>query len=365
MIKSGLSKRPDIVLWSRARLFRNVARQPFISSDQALENALTPLDERSIKQRKIICEMVSGTIAALYFEQRMQLTKLTELTDAKIFELYEQGVFSEYFKRARYDEYRGIVTGNAGVVRALVNERHHLVLQNIRPGFQLQRVCDEVAQLSELFGKALPFAWSKKFGYLMADSECCGTGLEVTINLHLPGLILMGEMSEVITAFNAVGLRLDAEISDDLFVDGFGQQMRVSNNPAVSDSEAGVRRKIEVAVSGLAKQEAQARLRALEHSKARKTFFNMIACSLAVLKSAVIMDRAQSYENLSWLRAGLSMGLVKGITLAQLDRVHRDVWSSNFLAYFRGPLDEALEYVSTARATVLRERLSGVKVTFM
>lgn len=346
-------------------MFRNVARQPFISSDQALENALTPLDERSIGQRKIICDMVSGMTGALYFEQPMKLTKLTELDDAKIFEFYEQGVFSEYFKRARYDEYRGIVTGRAGAVRALVNERHHLVLQNIRPGFQLRRVCEEVAKLSDLFSTALPFAWSKKFGYLMADSECCGTGLEVTINLHLPGLILMGEMSEVITAFNAVGLRMDAEISDDLFVDGFGQQMRVSNNPAVSDSEAGVRSKIEVAVSALVKQEAQARLRALEHSKVRKALFNRIACSLAVLKSAVIMDRAQSHEHLSWVRAGLSMGLVKGMTLAQLDRVHRDIWSSNFLAYFRGPLDDALEYVGTARASLLRERLSGIKVTFM
>lgn len=365
MRKPGLSKKPDIVLWSRVRLFRNLAGQPFISSDQALENALTPLDERSIKQRKTVCEMVSGAVGALYFEQRMQLIKLSELTDAKVFELYEQGVFSEYFKRARSDQYRGIVTGNAGVVRALVNERHHLVLQNIRPGFQLQRAWEEAANLSNLFGTALPYAWSKKFGYLMADSECCGTGLEVAINLHLPGLILMGEIPEVITACSAVGLRLDAEMSDDLFVDGFGQQMRVSNNPAVSGNEASVLSKIEVAVSALVTQEANSRLRVLENSRARKIFFNKVACSLAVLKSALIMDRSQSHENLSWLRAGLSMGLVKGITLAQLDRLHRDIWSSNFLAYFRGSLDDALEYVGTARASMLRERLSSVKVTFM
>jgi len=278
---------------------------------------------------------------------------------------YEKGVFSEYHKQMRKEKHRGVITGVAGVVLAMVNEHHHLVLQGLRPGFQLERAGEEVDKLDDLFGTQLRYAWSRKFGYLMPDSECCGAGLEVTINVHLPGLIIMGEMQEVFSAFGAVGLKMDAEISGDVFVDGFGQQMRVSNNMAVPDNEEVVLRKIERAVRGLVMQESQARLRALGDVKTKRILYNKIACSLAILKNSVIMERSQSYEELSWVRTGVDMGLVKGITLAQLDKLHRDIWSSNFLSYFRGSFDEAVAHVGVTRAAVLRERLKGIKVTFM
>jgi protein-arginine kinase len=172
-------------------------------------------------------------------------------------------------------------------------------------------------------------------------------------------------MQEVVSAFGAVGLKLDAEISGDIFINGFGQLMRVSNNLAVPDSEEVVLRKIEQAVSGLVTQEEQARLRVLGNAGIKKILYNKIACSLAVLKNAVIMERAQSYEELSWFRTGVAMGLVKGMTLAQVDKLTRDIWSSNFLSYFRGSFDEAVEHVAVTRASVLRERLRCVKVTFI
>ncbi len=365
MRKSGLSKRPDIVLWSRVRLFRNLAGQAFISADNSVPFTPKQPDPGAVQQHREVYEKVECAVAELFDESRMKLTMLTDLSDPKIIELYEKGVFSEYLKRVRNEACRGIISGPGGVVCAMVNERHHLVLQDIRPGFQLARAWEEADALDDLFGSALKYAWRKKFGYLMADSECCGAGLDVTVNVHLPGLIIMGEMQEVVSAFGAVGLKLDAEISGDIFIDGFGQLMRVSNNPAVPDNEEAVLRKMELAVSGLVTQEAQARMRALADSRVRKVLYNKIACSLAVLKNALIMDRAQAYENLSWLRVGQDMGLVKGITLAQVDKLHRDIWSSNFLTYFRGSLDEAVEHVGSARAAVLRERLKGVKVNFM
>ncbi len=317
------------------------------------------------KQRQAVYEKVACAVSGLFDEKRMKLVSLSSLSDPEIIEFYEKGVFSEYHKQMRQSKYRGVITGAAGVVLAMVNEHHHIVLQDLRPGFQLVRAWEEVDKLDDLFGTQLKYAWNRKFGYLMADSECCGAGLEVSINVHLPGLIIMGEMQEVVSAFGAVGLKLDADISEDVFIEGFGQQMRVSNNMAVPDNEEVVLRKIERAVSGLVMQETQARLRALGDAKIKRILYNKISCSLAVLKNSVIMERAQSYEELSWVRTGVAMGLVKGFTLAQLDKLHRDIWSSNFLLYFRGSFDEAVGHVGVTRAALLRERLKGIKVTFM
>jgi len=362
---STLSKRSGIVLWSRVRLFRNLKGQCFVSSDRSCKSVPEQDNLNSRKQRKAVYEKVVCAVDGLSDQRKMKLTSISSLSDPKIIEFYEKGVFSEYLKNVRAEEYRGIITGSAGAVVAMVNERHHLVLQDLRPGFQLDKAWEEADKLDDLFGSQLKYAWNRKFGYLMADSECCGAGLEVTISVHLPGLIILGEMQEIVSAFGAVGLKLDAEISGDVFIDGFGQLMRVSNNLAVPDNEEVVLRKIERAVSGLVTQEEQARLRVLGNAKIKKLLYNKISCSLAVLKNSVIMERAQSYEELSWFRTGVAMGLVKGMTLAQVDKLNRDIWSSNFLSYFRGSFDEAVEHVAVTRAAVLRERLRGVKVTFI
>ena len=360
-----MSKRPGIVLWSRARLFRNLKGHSFISSDTGDQCVSGSDGLRQQQDRKSILKEIESAVAELSDKKKMKLVKLSSISDSKIIELYEKGALSVYHKKMVNDDSRGIITGAGGVVYAMVNERHHLVLQVLRPGFQLERVWNEVDRLDDLFGSRLKYAWSKKFGYLMPDSECCGAGLDVTVNVHLPGLILMGEMQEVVSAFGAVGLTLDAEISHDVFIEGFGQLLRISNNMSVPDSEEVFLRKIERAVSGLVLQEAQAGLRALKDDRTREMLYNKVVCSLAVLKNALIMERAQSHEEISWLRTGIAMGLVEGMTLVQVDRLHKDIWSSNFLLSFSGSFEEAVQHVGTTRAAVLRERLKDVKVNFM
>jgi protein arginine kinase len=294
--------------------------------------------------------------------RELKIKSLSDIPDWKIIEFYERGLISGYFKKMRDEDFRGIITAADGSVPAMVNEKHHLVLQDLRPGFQLERAWSEVDALDDLFSSELQFAWNKKFGYLGPDSECCGTGLDVVVNVHLPGLILLDEMAQAVSAFGAVGLSMDTEISDDLLVSGFGQMLRISNNMTVPDSEDTVLSKMEQAVGDLVLQEEQARLRVLKSESLKRLMCNKISCSLAVLKNSLIMSRPDTFEYLSWLRTGAALGFVKGLTCDQVDQLHRDVWASNFLSYFRGPFEEAVEHVDVTRAAVLGERLAKVEL---
>ena len=297
MRNSVLSRRPGIVLWSRVRLCRNLAGYPFVRSGKAKS---CPSGEKtgppSVKTRRAVYEKIQGALNELNPVRRMTLKPVTEIPDWKIIEYYERGLFSSHLKNHRDDEFRGIITASGASVVAMVNERHHLVLQDLRPGYQLERAWSEVDKLDDLFSSKLKFAWSRPFGYLGPDSECCGTGLDVMFNVHLPGLILLDEMSQVGAAFGAVGLRMDSEISDDILVGGFGQLLRISNNMAVPDSEETVLDKMDQAVGDLVVQEHQARLRLLKEPSVKRDLYNKIACSLAVLKNALIMTRPDLFE---------------------------------------------------------------------
>ena len=364
MRRKALSRRPGVVLWSRVRLFRNLADHRFISSGKGKKCRTESGKTQSIKTRRETYEKIAEAVSAVESKKALNLKALSDVPDWKITELFERGLFSEYFKEKRDDEFRGIITASGGAVPAMVNERHHLVLQDVRPGFQLERAWSEVDVLDDLFSSELKFAWNKKFGYLFPDSECCGTGLDVMVNVHLPGLILLDEMTQVVSAFGAVGLSLDTEISDDILLGGFGQLLRVTNNMTVADSEDTVLSKMEQAVGDLVMQEEQARQRILKDSSLKRLMYNKISCALAVLKNSLLVSRSDAFEFLSWIRTGAALGVVEGITLAQVDDLHKDVWASNFLSYFRGSLEEAVEHVNVTRAAVLAERLERVEVAF-
>lgn len=364
MRKKVLSKRPGVVLWSRVRLCRNLADHRFISSGKGKKCKSGNGKTQSEKTRRATYEKIAAAVDAVSQKKSLNLKALSDVPDWKIIELYERGLLSGYFKQKRDDEFRGIITATGGSVPAMVNERHHLVLQDIRPGFQMERAWSEVDLLDDLFSSELEFAWNKKFGYLVPDSECCGTGLDVMVNVHLPGLILLDEMTQVVSAFGAVGLNLDTEISDDILLGGFGQMLRVTNNMTVVDSEDTVLSKMEQAVGDLVVQEEQARRRILKDSSLKRLMYNKISCAIAVLKNSLLVSRSDTFEFLSWIRTGAALGVLEGITLAQVDSLHKNVWASNFLSYFRGSLEEAVEHVNVTRAAVLAERLERVEVVF-
>lgn len=361
---SSLSKRPGVVLWSRVRLCRNLAGHRFISSEKTGDSKSESGQIQSAETCRETYEKIADAVGAVATRRPLRLKSLSDISEWEIIELLERGLLSEYLRRKKQDDYRGIISAPEGSVPAMVNERYHLVLQDLRPGFQLKRAWSEVDALDDLFSAELKFAWDRKFGFLFSDSERCGTGLDVMVNVHLPGLILLNEISQVVAAFNAVGLALDAEIYDDAFVGGFGQLLRVTNNMTVARSEDAVLSKMEKAVADLVLQERQARSRILKDSSLKLRMYDKIARALAALRNSLLLNRSDTFEFISWLRVGAALGVVEGMTLEQVDRLHQELWASNFPPRLGCSYDAAVEHVNVARTAVLRKRLDGVELAF-
>ncbi len=372
MKKSVSPKLSGVVLWSRARLCRNLAGHRFITipevdkKSEAAFSGAAALQAYADNAKKYcaVFRKIEDAVCDIAAIRRLRLKPLTDVPNWKMIEYFERGVITENLRNSQNNEYSGILTGVGTAVHGFVNECHHLVLQDIRQGFQLNKAWREVDALDDLFSARLKFAWSKSFGYLLPDSECCGTGLQLTVKVHLPALAHLDELKQISNACLAAGLVMEADMPKEPLLEGFGQMLSISNNMSVTESEDSVLKKLHRMVSDLTAQEVQARERALNDPVSRRGLYNKISCSLAMLRSAFIMTRPELFEYVSWLRLGVQAGLVKGITVARLDRLHREMWASNFLGHFRGTAADALEYVSYTRANALRERLSGVKLTF-
>ncbi len=372
-MKRSVSPRSSgVVLWSRARLCRNLAGHRFITTREVEKKieadfsgaVALPVSADNSKKDCAVFRKIDDAVRDIAAIHRLRLKPLTDVPDWKMIEYFERGVITENLRNSKSNEYSGVLTCAGTAVHGFVNERHHLVLQDIRQGFQLDKAWREVDALDDLFSTRLKFAWSRSFGYLLPDSECCGTGLQLTVRVHLPALAHLDELKQISNACLAAGLLMESDMPEDPLVEGFGQMLSISNNMSVTESEEAVLEKLRRMVRDLAAQEVQARERVLGDPGSRRGLYNKISCSLAMLRSAFIMTRPELFEYVSWLRLGVQIGLVKGLTVARLDRLHREMWASSFLGRFRGTAAEAIEYVSCARANALRERLSGVKLTF-
>ena len=95
---------------------------------------------------------------------------------------------------------RGVAIGENETLAIMVNEEDHLRIQVLRSGLQLEEAWEQINAVDDQLEALLDFAFHPRFGYLTACPTNVGTGIRVSVMLHLPGLKLAGEIEKVFRA---------------------------------------------------------------------------------------------------------------------------------------------------------------------
>ncbi|MFA5162213.1 MAG: hypothetical protein WC421_08195 [Elusimicrobiales bacterium] len=167
----------DCVLWTRARLRRNLAGQPFPA--RAVPAELRRARELILKKLSVRPEMRgSGKIRldiAGAFEQRL---------------LAERGLAAEDFPAQ--PRFCAAAVSPGEEVCALVNWRDALSLSFTGAGLCARATLEAAARFDAAMGAALDYAWDRNFGWLSSSPENAGTGLQLSALLHIPCLARSG-----------------------------------------------------------------------------------------------------------------------------------------------------------------------------
>ena len=92
---------------------------------------------------------------------------------------------------------RGLLFGRDESLSIMINEEDHLRLQAILPGLQAEDAWAAVNALDDELGASVAYAHSDKWGFLTACPTNVGTGLRLSILIHLPALVLTEDMERV------------------------------------------------------------------------------------------------------------------------------------------------------------------------
>jgi protein arginine kinase len=279
----------DIVMSSRVRLARNLAGYKFLTRCSTPEKA-----EILKKLKDILMSLELGDVVFY-----ISIDKAPAL-DRHL--LVERHLISRNHAFGKGP--RGAVIAEREFFTAMINEEDHLRLQVLKAGCQLSQCAKQINHIDDMIEQKVEYAFNPRYGYLTACPTNLGTGIRVSVMLHLPALKLTGQIEKFFNAARDMNLAVrglfgeGTEAASDLY--------QLSNQVTLGISEQAVVKEFETTIiPEIVEYENVARNQLL--SKQSDILDDKISRAMALLQNAHLISSQEALFLLSHLRLGINM----------------------------------------------------------
>lgn len=338
----GAGPHSDIVISSRIRYARNLAGFPFVN--RANRRQRFEVLERCKAQ--VVSKRLSDNILWIDLPQSPPLDRQL---------LVERHLISRQHATASDDIPRAVAIDTDETFAIMINEEDHMRVQVLRSGMQLAEAYDQIDRIDDVLEEQLDFAYSKRFGFLTACPTNVGTGIRVSVMLHLPALKLTGEIEKVRRAARDMHLAVRG-----LFGEGseaLGDLYQVSNQTTLGKSEQEILADFEHGVvPQIIAYEQQARQALLRQRSDQLD--DKVWRAWAVLTNARVMGTEEVLQLLSHLRMGVNLGRIETVDIRTINGLFLLTQPAHLQRLTGQEMDAASRRV--ARAKLIRQRL-GVR----
>jgi protein arginine kinase len=300
---SGAGPLADIVVSSRIRLARNLAGHKFLGSCSAEEKA-------------VILQKLKEVIMGLDLGDEVFYFSVDEESSLNRNFLVERHLISRHHAMAEGP--RGVVIARRESFTAMINEEDHLRIQVLKAGCQLSECARQIDRIDDMIEQKVEYAFSPRFGYLTACPTNLGTGIRVSVMLHMPALKMTGHIDKFLNAAKDMNLAVrglfgeGSEAASDLY--------QISNQVTLGDSEQTIVGEFEQGIiPEIVEYEKQARQQLLANQV--DTLDDKISRAMALLQNAHLISSQEALFLLSHLRLGLNMHEHMGASTPAIKRL--------------------------------------------
>ncbi|MEQ8763599.1 MAG: protein arginine kinase [Planctomycetota bacterium] len=328
----------DVVISSRIRLARNLEGYPFLprlEEEQALEivRRLTAAVERSgAVPDPIICDL----------RDTPSLDRLL---------LVERHLISR--ELANGEEPRSVIFSRDEVLSLMINEEDHLRIQVLRAGLELDELMSKARSIDDRIEHEVRFSYSNRLGYLTSCPTNTGTGMRLSVMLHLPALVFSKEIERVFQAVSSMNLTVRGLYGEG--TQATGDFYQVSNQVTLGKSEEDILDDVRRAVPRIVKAERDVRDALLAES--RTMIEDKAWRALGTLRSARTIGSEESMEFLSIIRMGAYMGVLPNVEISSVNELFLLVQPGH-VQNLQGRTLKAAER-DRVRSELIRSRLGG------
>ncbi|MFP4104798.1 MAG: protein arginine kinase [Phycisphaerae bacterium] len=327
----------DVVISSRARLARNLAGMPFLT--RCTEEQTAELEQR------LRDEILRSRIGDDMFY--VDVASASDL-DRRI--LVERHLISRH--QADTAHPRGVAISGDERIAVMVNEEDHLRIQSLRSGLQLEKALEECMRIDDLLGKRIDYSYHSRYGYLTACPTNVGTGLRVSVMLHLPALKMTGEIEKAFRAARDMQLAIRGLYGEG--TEASGDFFQISNQITLGKTEEQIVDEFLCqTILDFIEYERKARQSLVERKGT--ALDDKIFRAEGILKSCRQISSEETLYLLSLVRLGINLGRIDSINMKQVNEL--------FLSTQTGHLQKILDRSMSggqrdqARSEFVREKL--------
>ncbi|MAT68863.1 MAG: protein arginine kinase [Planctomycetaceae bacterium] len=291
----GSGPESDIVVSSRVRLARNLADFPFISRTTEADRAAI---EKILHGRLQEMQDSGRAPADLIY---VDVGDLPEL-DRQF--LVERQLISR--EHAESEGARAVAIDRAEQFSVMINEEDHLRIQVMHSGLDLQSALEQASTIDDMIEEQVTYAFSDRLGYLTACPTNVGTGLRVSVMLHLPALVITRQIEKVFKSLQKINLAVRG-----LYGEGSqatGDFYQISNQLTLGETEQELAKKVADVVPVLIEYERQARSFLVRES--HETLHDRVSRAFGILRTAQTITSEETMHLLSSVRMGINLGLI-------------------------------------------------------
>lgn len=330
----------DVVCSTRVRLARNLRQFPFPA-------------RATVKQREAVEQQVKDALLSgnSILSKEFRFLPLESASEEEAVSLVERHIVSPEFISDRRG--KAVLISEDESISIMINEEDHLRIQVLREGLSLKEAAETADRIDTLLSETLTFAYDPEFGYLTQCPTNLGTGMRASVMLHLPALTENGAMPRISSNLSKLGLTIRGTYGEGSKIVGALYQLSNQITLGLSENEA-IENLRSITVQ-LMEEERKARAQMSENI----AWQDKIDRAAGILKTARVLSSSEFMELLSYIRFGLSTGVLQGVTAEELNALMVNVQPATLMAKASKQLDQNERDV--LRARMAREVCARIK----
>lgn len=294
----------DVVLSSRVRLARNIAKIPFGAKRTPQTDA----------------EVIEKCKKALPKLKYIDFSVMTEVEKSALSECH---LISP--EMAASTESCGLLTNDDCTLCIMLCEEDHIRIQAMRAGFDLDACLKAANETDDSLEASLDLAFDKQLGYLTCCPTNIGTGLRASVMVHLPALTRNGNMESIIRSLSKLGITVRGFYGEGSRA--LGNIYQISNQVTLGVSETESIDKLKQIINEIIEKERKMSRSLYEQNKFRLE--DSVMRAFGTLTNARILSSDEAMKLVSDVRWGINLGILKNINLEALSRVWYNTLPAN------------------------------------
>lgn len=302
---NGSGPLADIVISSRIRLARNLAGHKFLSHCSNIE-------------KTEILKSLRDVMMSLKLGDKVFYISVDKAPVLSKHFLVERHLISRHHAFGKGP--RGVVMAQREFFTAMINEEDHLRIQILKAGSQLSQCAEQINRIDDMIEKRVDYAFSPRYGYLTACPTNLGTGIRVSVMLHLPALKITGQIEKFFNTAKDMNLAVRGLFGEG--TEAVSDLYQLSNQVTLGVSESDIVSLFENAIiPEIVEYENAARSQLL--SKQSDILDDKISRAMALLQNAHLISSQEALFLLSHLRLGINMQKYMGASTPAIDKLHK------------------------------------------